>query len=300
MAVLILASLVLSVQGGYVVDPSWPKGPADAAWEAASGVAVDAKDNVWVFTRANPTVRVFAPEGELVRSWGDTKLHKRAHHIRIDGEGNVWLADVDRHVIRKCSPEGKVLLTLGSDGKAGEDESHFNKPTDMAITRDGDVFVSDGYGNNRVVHFNAKGKFVKAWGKKGKKPGQFNLPHGIALDSLGHLYVADRNNGRLQVFGMKGEFIAEWKGHVVPWGVWITKDDEIWVCGSTQKPVTPPPDQVFVKFGIDGKVLDRFTVPVGRKPGECDWVHAVAVDSKGNLYCGDIKGKRAQKFVPKK
>ncbi len=284
----------------YVVDPSWPERSADLPLAATSGVAVDDQDNVWTYTRATPTVRVFTPGGKLVRSWGDTTVHKRTHHIRIDGEGNVWLADLLAHVIRKCSPEGKVLLTLGTEGELGEDKSHFHKPTDMAITPKGDVFVSDGYGNSRIVHFDAKGKFIKEWGKRGEKPGEFNQPHAIALDSKGRLYVADRQNGRVQIFKQSGEFIAEWKGQVIPWGIWITKADEIWVCGSANYPVKPPPDAVFVKFNTDGTVLDRFEVPVGLQPGECNWLHAVASDSMGNVYCGDARGTLAQKFLPKK
>jgi sugar lactone lactonase YvrE len=185
-----------------------------------------------------------------------------------------------------------------------------NKPTDMAVTPDGEVFVSDGYGNARIVHFDAKGKFVKAWGKLGTGPGEFSLPHGICRDSQGRLYVADRNNARVQVFTADGKFLDEWRNLLVPWGFCITKQDEILVCGSS--PMTwlpeqenlgcPPKDQVIMRFNPAGKLLQLWTLPLGAegatKPGEVSWLHTLAVDSQGNLYVGDIMGKRAQKLVP--
>ena len=296
-----LLALLLATQT-YTHEADWPRRPETAAWAAMAGMAVDAKDNVWIFTRANPTVQVYTAAGAYVRGWGDTDLHRRAHHLKIDAKGNVWLADVGSHVIRKCTPDGHVLMTLGTPDTPGEDGHHFNKPTDMAVAADGSVFVSDGYGNNRVVHFDDEGRFVKAWGTKGTKPGEFDLPHAIGIDSKQRLYVADRGNGRVQVFDTAGTPLARWKGDVVPWGIWVTPKDEIWICGSATLPVSPPPDQVLVKFDVEGNVRARVPIPKGdgkaTKPGACDWVHAIAADSAGNLYVGDIKGERAQKFAP--
>jgi DNA-binding beta-propeller fold protein YncE len=292
----------------YQVDPSWPQRPASCAWEAVPGIAVDGEDRVWVYTRAVPPVQVYDADGRFVRSWGEGTV-KTAHHIKFDREGNVWLADIGHHVVMQFTPEGKLLKTLGTRGVAGDDEAHLDRPTDMAITPEGDVFVSDGYGNNRVVHFDWEGKFVKAWGKLGTGPGEFSLPHAIAMDARGRLYVADRNNARVQVFDQSGKFLDEWRDRLVPWGLWITKTDEIWVCGSSPMPWRegdtvlgcPPKDQVFMKFSPDGRLLQLWTVPKGvdghEQPGDCNWVHAMALDSHGNLYAGDIIGKRAQKFV---
>jgi len=298
----------VNLAASYVVDAHWPQRPANMKWDAMSGVAVDAQDRVYIFTRSQDPVQVYDADGKFIRSWGRDRI-KTAHHIKIDHEGNIWIADVGYHVVQKYTPQGKLLLTVGTKGKAGRDKTHLNMPTDMAITPKGDIFVSDGYGNNRIVHFDPEGKYVKEWGHLGHKPGEFSIPHAIALDSGGRLYVADRNNVRVQVFDQKGRFLAEWRNVVTPWGLCVTKNDEIWVCGSS--PMTwrkedkslgcPPKDQVFIKFNRDGKVLHLWTVPKGvdglEKPGDCNWVHAIAADSKGNLYVGDIKGKRAQKFV---
>jgi hypothetical protein len=298
----------VNVATAYVVDPAWPQRPAELYWAEVPGVAVDAHDRVYVFTRATPPVQVYEADGKFVRAWGADTI-KSAHHIKIDGQGHVWIADIGQHVVQKYTPEGKLLLTLGTPNQPGRDASHLNMPTDMAITAAGDVFVSDGYGNARVVHFDKNGKFIKEWGELGSKPGQFSIPHAIAVDSRGRLYVADRNNVRVQVFDQQGKLLDIWNNLVVPWGFWVTKNDEIWVCGSSPmqwRPSDtalgcPPKDQVFMKFNPEGKLLQLWTVPKGmdglERPGECNWVHAIAADSKGNLYVGDIKGKKAQKFL---
>ncbi len=305
----------VNVSPNYVVDPTWPKKPAEYNWQAMPGIAVDARDNVWTFTRALPPIQVYRPSGELVRAWGD-KTVGTAHHIKIDKDGNIWLADIGLHVIRKFSPQGEILHTIGTPGQFGEDETHLDKPTDMAIAPDGHVFVSDGYGNNRVVHFDAQGKFVKAWGKLGTGPEDFSLPHAIAIDSKGRLYVADRNNVRIQVYDRDGKLLDSWANVIVPWSISMNDKDEMWVSGSTPMPwrddpdypgaplSCPPKDQVVMKFNSTGRVLQVFTIPKGKdkeeKPGDVNWIHCVAEDSQGNLYVGDIIGKRAQKFTLQK
>jgi len=298
----------------YEVDSSWPQRPPDMPWGDVPGIAVDPRDRVWVFTRTNPPVQVFTADGKFVRAWGEGVV-SNAHHLKIDRDGNVWLSDVGWHVVRKCTPEGKVLLTIGTLGKRGEGPNLLNKPTDMAIAPNGDVFISDGYGNSRVAHFDRDGKFIKAWGTLGTGRENFSIPHAIALDSRGRLYVADRNNVRVQVYDQQGKLLNSWPDLIVPWGFWMTDRDEIWVCGSSpmawrfdpKYPTAPlgcpPKDQMFMRFDTEGKALQLWTVPKAEdgkeRPGECNWVHCVALDSKGNIYAGDIIGKRAQKFVRK-
>jgi sugar lactone lactonase YvrE len=158
------------------------------------------------------------------------------------------------------------------------------------------------------VHFDKNGKYLKEWGELGSKPGQFSIPHAIAVDSKGRVYVADRNNVRIQVFDANGKLLDVWNNLLVPWGLCLTKNDELWACGCSPmhwRPddnalSCPPKDQLFMRFNADGKLLQLWTVPKGvdglERPGELNWVHCLAVDSQGNLYAGDIKGKRAQKF----
>ncbi len=294
----------------YQVDPAWPKRPEGVAWGAMPGVAVDGQDNVWIFTRAVPPVQVYqASDGAFVRSFSEKEI-KTAHHIKIDHDGNIWLADIGRHLVMQFSPGGQLLRRLGTPDESGQDRTHFNMPTDMAITPAGDVVISDGYGNNRVVHYDSSGKFVKAWGKLGTKPGEFSLPHAIALDSQGRLFVADRNNVRVQVFDQSGKLLDVWSNVVTPWGFCMMPNDDVWVCGSS--PMTwvqnakeplgcPPKDQLFARFTPAGKLVQIWMVPKGtdgnEQPGDLNWVHGMALDSQGNIYAGDIIGKRIQKFV---
>jgi hypothetical protein len=292
----------------YAIDQAWPQKPAEILWGDVPGVTVDKNDNVWMFTRAKPHVQMYDPAGKLVRVW-DEDLIQTSHGLRLDPDGNVWVTDVGAHVVMQFTPEGKLLKTLGTRGVPGEDASHFNKPTDLTITPSGDIFIADGYGNNRIVHFDRDGKFIKAWGKLGVKQGEFSLPHNIVHDSKGRLYVADRNNVRVQVFEQDGSFVDEWRGLLVPWGLCITKNDEIYACGSSptgwfddQKFLgIPPKDQLVMRFNTSGKLLSLWTIPKGEdgkeKPGEINWIHGIDVDSHGNLFVGDIKGKRLYKMT---
>lgn len=299
----------------YEVDPSWPRKPSEYEWAAMPGIAVDEKDQVWIFTRSKPPIQVYAADGTFIRAWGDDTIGN-AHHLKIDRDGNVWVSDIGLHVVRKFSPNGDVLLTAGIPGQPGGDAAHFNRPTDVAIAPNGELFVADGYRNNRIVHLDARGKFIKQWGQMGVGPDDLSLPHAIAMDSRGRLYVADRNNVRVQIYDQAGTLLDSWQNVMVPWGFWLTDRDEVWVCGSSPMPWRndpaypgapvgcPPRDQMVVKFNTAGRILQLWTIPKGEdgneKPGDVNWLHAMAFDSRGNLYVGDIIGKRAQKFVRRK
>ncbi len=301
----------------YDVAPDWPQYPEHISRKGwVSGLAIDAEDQIWFFKKGPDPVQVYKPDGTFVRSWGQGEFVD-PHHLRIDHEGFIWLADFGRHVVEKRTPDGELLLTLGTPGESGEDETHFNRPTDMVVLPSGEIFVTDGYGNRRVVHFDADGKFVKAWGSYGSQPGLFVLPHAIAADSAGRLYVADRNSGRVQIFDQQGELLGVWSGVIMPWGISIAADDSIWICGSSphwwlRNDAYPEyKDQLFMRFSTDGRVQQVWSIPLGDigddknnpdtsrlKPGEAVGIHCIAQDSKGNLYVGDIYGERAQKFVP--
>jgi hypothetical protein len=299
---------------GYKVDPSWPlEKPPGGEWSAAmSSVAVAPDGNVWTFNRGKIPIQVYSPQGKLVKYWGEG-LFKNAHTVRFDNTGSLWIVDTLSHTVRKFSTDGKVLMTVGTLDQAGEDQTHMNQPNDVAFASNGDLYVSDGYGNDRVVVFDKNGKFVRAWGKLGTGPGEFSQPHSIAVDSKNRVYVADRNNARIQVFESNGKFVAEWKNLITPWYLVITKNDEIYVCGSspmlwsevppTQTGLsTPPKDQIMLKLDTDGRIRHLWVIPKGEngkeKPGDLNWVHGMAVAADGTIYFSDVQGKRAQKFVP--
>ncbi|HTI49799.1 MAG TPA: peptidyl-alpha-hydroxyglycine alpha-amidating lyase family protein [Planctomycetaceae bacterium] len=296
---------------GYEVDAAWPKKPENIKWRYMTGVAVDKQDRIWTINAVDPPVQVYDRDGKLLDSWG-TGQFTLPHYLRIDGEGNVWAADFRQHTIRKFTPKGELLLTLGVPNERGNDERHLNGPTDIAITPAGEIFVTDGYGNNRIIHFDKTGKFVKTWGKLGVGAGELSQPHSIVVDSKGRLYVAERNNCRIQIFDQNGKSLDQWRNLVNPWGLCMLPNDELIVCGSSPKRWTergnlgnPPTDQLVMKFDTDGRVQELWTFPLARPdemlPGHLDWVHGLGVDSQGNLYLSDVAddspAHRLQKFT---
>jgi DNA-binding beta-propeller fold protein YncE len=195
-----------------------------------SAVATDAAGQVYVAhrgTHADPII-VFDAKGKYLRSWGKG-LFGSPHAMRVDREGNIWSTDTVTHQVMKFTPEGKLLLTLGVKGQAGADQKTFNRPTDVAFTPTGDFFVSDGYGNSRVVKFTRDGKYILEWGRRGSGPGEFNLPHAMAVDSKGRLYVSDRENNRIQIFDFNGKFLRQWTHLGATQGVFMTPKNELWI-----------------------------------------------------------------------
>jgi DNA-binding beta-propeller fold protein YncE len=213
----LLCSAVLSAQSTlgslfdrYDVKASFA-GLAGAGWGASTtSVAADGKGQVIVMVRAVPYFRVFTPDGKPVKTWGDAGLFNLAHSVHVAPDGALWASDPQAHVVHKFSPDGKLLMTLGKKGVAGDDTSRdaFNQPNGLGFAPNGDVLVSDGYVNSRVVQFTADGKFVRIiGGKKGSAPGELQIPHGVAIDPQGRIIVADSDNKRLSIFDKEGKFL---------------------------------------------------------------------------------------------
>ena len=273
----------------YTVDPEWPRLPAGWTFEETPGVAVDAREHVYVFHRGPHSIIEFSKEGTVARSWGDG-VFVRPHGLKFDGQGNLWAVDDQGHMVVKMDAQGRVRMVLGRKNTKGETNDTFNRPTDIAFAPNGDFYVSDGYGNSRVVKFTRDGKFVKTWGKKGEAPGDFNLPHGIAVDKRGRVYVGDRDNRRMQVFDADGNFITQWKHVGSPWGVAITADEHIVMCDGYNNRI--------LKLNLNGEVQGVLSGP-GKLPGEVDYSHHIAVGPSGSIYVAEIKNWRVQKFSPK-
>ena len=237
-----------------------PEPPADmngGEWGELIGVDIDPQGNVWVLHRcfkavlgdprvvpghsdginanclgpwaSNPPIMKFSPSGEFLASFG-VGLVGRPHGFAVDHEGNIWVADVMvvpgqmGAVVFKLSPEGEVLMTLGTPGVTGEGTDTFNRPSDVAVAPNGEIFVTDGEGpNNRVVKFSREGRFITAWGTSGSEPGNFDTPHSIAIDSQGRVFVADRGNNRVQIFDGDGNFVDEWTQFGRPSGISINR-----------------------------------------------------------------------------
>lgn len=237
--------------------------------------------------------------GKIVESW--TQWDKTfeggrgPHKVKIspyDPEKHVWIIDDNLHQIFKFTNDGKKLvMTLGERLVRGQDDKHFGRPTDIAWLPDGTFFISDGYINTRVVKFDKNGKYLMAWGKPGKGPGEFNLVHSVAIDKQRRLYVSDRSNSRVQIFDENGKYLDEWRNIRSPYHVEISSDQHLWVSdGVTMK---------FVKYDLKGKLLHSWGT-WGQFPGGLWGMHQFSVDQEGNLYVAEVFNGRVQKFRPKK
>lgn len=300
--------------GRYHVVHGWPVLPEGRVLGAVSGVGVDSHDNVFVFHRnertwpdsdelatsaiASATVTLFdGRTGQVLAEWGENRF-AMPHGLTVDQSDNVWLTDVALQQVYKFSHDGKLLLTLGERGIAGNDSTHFNRPTDVAVAADGSFFVSDGYRNTRVMKFSSTGTFLSQWGTKGTGPGEFDLPHGIALDHEGRIYVADRSNMRVQIFDKTGHYIEQWKGDDIgrPYDVAITPKGIAFVADGGDQPEAPPDRSAVAVLEPDGTLIERFG-RWGNYDGQFQIAHDIAVAKDGSVYVGSIIDGRVQKFV---
>ncbi len=290
----------------HLVD-NWAQLPAGVMWGGVISVDPDAKGNIWVFHRSDPPVLKFDSSGKVVTRFGDG-MFVQPHGMTIDREGNVWVTDAQGkdgkgHQVLKFSPEGKVLMTLGKAGVAGEGPDTFSGPSDVVVAASGDVFVTDGHvanSNGRVVKFSKDGKFIKAWGKKGSGPGEFDIPHSIAMDSRGRLLVADRSNNRIQIFDQEGRFLDQWKQFGRPSGVFIDRNDTMYVVDSQSNSAQNPGFTRGIRIGSakDGKVTAFIpdTTPDADKNNNAG-AEGIAADAQGNIYAGEVTGMALKKYA---
>jgi len=285
------------VRPAFRVVEGWGKLPDGWRFVEAAGVAVDARGNVHVFNRGEHPVIVFDREGNFLRSWGEG-LVGRAHGITIGPEDDVWLTDDGNHTIRKFTPEGKLLLTIGDPDKPATLQSGtpFNRPTHVALSPiTGDVFVSDGYGNSRVHKYDPRGRHLFSWGEPGTDPGCFNLPHNIATDAEGLVYVADRENHRVQVFDAEGRYLTQLNNLHRPCGLLVDRREggqmyvgELGTDLAVNQSVPDIGGRVSIlslKGDLLGRVGDRFR---GERPGQFVAPHGVVTDSRGDLYVAEV------------
>ena len=286
----VLAGLVAGLgaaESGFTLADAWGALPSGQQWGEVTGVAVDARNAIIAVRRTDPPVIEMSPAGQVLKMWGD-KMFVWPHGFRIDKDGYLWITDGRAAAGRgeqifKIAPDGRVVMTLGTQGVAGETATTFAGPADVAFGANGDIFVADGHVNNRVVKFSKDGRFLKSWGKKGTGPGEFSVPHAVALDSRGRVFVADRGNRRIQIFDQDGKYLEQWTQFGRPSGLLITPDDMIYVADVQDKPG--------INFGSvkDGKV--RGTIE-GTLP------ESIAIDRDGSVYAGETTtGHILKKFT---
>ncbi len=250
----------------------WAQLPPEAPWGGeTSMVAADGNGNVVVVVRVAPHFRVLTTDGQYVKSWGDDGSFGMAHSVHFDSDGNVWASDAIDHVVHKFDIDGNLLMTLGERGEPGDNSStdRFNQPNYVAFGPGGDVFVSDGYRNSRVVQFTEQGEFVRIiGGVNGSGPGELILPHGVAVDSQGRVFVSDSDNKRISIFDRNGEFVETWDAPTRG-GIAITADDTVYVSDVNGGAVTILKDGAIVDvirvegrphgLAVDPATLDVYT-----------------------------------------
>ena len=288
----LLAGHTAHAQKVYRSVPHWPIGSGHSAPDYGTrmvvGVATDSKGDVFVFQRTPHPVLVFDRAGNYLRTWGHG-LFSLPHGCRIDPHGNVWLTDVGRHQVFKYAPDGKLLATWGVKNTPGNDAAHFNQPADVAFGPKGDVYIADGYGNARIVHLDAQGRYRNAWGRLGSALGEFHLVHSVAVDASGRVYVVDRDNARIQVFTPEGKFLKAWKHIGHPFGLFLTPDQRLFVADGIGNTVGI--------YSLAGKRLAQWG-STGSGPGQMRRAHLLCVDDQGAVYVAEVNGKRVQKFIP--
>ncbi|MFT4782235.1 MAG: peptidylamidoglycolate lyase [Pseudohongiellaceae bacterium] len=300
----------------YELVKDWPNLPEDLVLGNPTGLAIDSNNNIMVFHRGsrvwqepfpndkiqeNTILTLDKKTGEILKSWG-ADLFVMPHGLEIDNENNVWVTDVGLHQVFKFDSNGNLLMTLGEAKVSGNDSKHFNLPTDIAVASDGSFYVSDGYGNSRVIKFSKEGTYLFEWGQLGNKQGEFNIPHGIDLDKNGNVYVADRENNRIQKFDAQGDFIALWQNKITEQLYSVTIDNEnnhlFGIDYLTINDTIVKGSDIF-RFDLNTNLQMQFG-RTGFYDGPISRYHDIQIDNEGSLYVGDILGNRIQKFRLKK
>lgn len=293
-----MQNLVLG-NGAYRYEPveGWGKLPDGWRYVEVAGVAVDSKDNVYLINRGEHPVIVFDRQGNFLRSWGEGIFSRRTHAIHIGPDDSVYCTDDGDHTIRKFTQEGKLLLTLGSPNQPSKRFSGvpFNRPTHVALSPyTNDIYVSDGYGNSRVHKYSPEGHLLFSWGDPGTGPGEFNVPHNLTTDAEDNVYVADRENHRIQVFDAKGNFLTMWHNLHRPCGMYLTRDAKpLLYVGELGAPLNykdaPGLGHRVTILDMNGESVCRFGDPYeGEGPGQFIAPHGVTVDSLGDIYVAEV------------
>ncbi len=295
---------------GYAADDHWAKRPPGITWPEVAAVATDSRDRVFVFNRGDHPLLVFDPDGNLLASWGEG-LFVRPHGLTVGPDDSVYCTDDLGHVVHKFDANGRLLMTLGTKGRPSDTGATsvdfrtiqragppFHYPTNVALSPGGDLYVTDGYGNARVHKFDLGGRLVLSWGEPGAGPGQFRVPHGVAVGRDGTVYVADRENSRLQLFTPDGEFLSDWIDLARPSQVFIDPAGEVFVAElgfqagmwpGTAMPYPDAPGGRLSVFDARGNLKARWGG--GRHPcaaGDFFAPHDVCVDSRGDIYVAEV------------
>jgi hypothetical protein len=294
----------------YSVVEGWEQLPKGYAHRDVAGVAVDGEDRVYLICRGDHPIIKYDRNGNFLGSWGEGEFSYRTHGIYVAPNGTIFCTDDGQHTVRQFTPDGRLLMTMGTlntpsdtgyDGKNLETIKRggppFNRPTNVAIGLKGEIYISDGYGNARVHIFSPKGELQRSWGEPGDGPGQFRLPHGIAVANDGRVFVCDREADRIQIFSPDGEYLSEWRDTQRPTHICFDSEGRAYVTelawheGDTSYSLGPIKKFRQARMAIfdkNGKVLARWGTPQVTDPGSFAAPHGLALDSKNDLYVSEV------------
>jgi DNA-binding beta-propeller fold protein YncE len=295
----------------FEVVNGWPSLPNGHVLGFVTAVDVDNHGHIFTFRSfrewqvpfpadsiQEPTILMWSSDGTLLKSWG-AGLFRMPHGLSIDGDDNIWVTDVALNQVFKFSHDGALEFVLGEAGVEGWDETHFAQPADVEFGSDGTVYVADGYVNCRIVNFSAEGAYRFEWGECGNGTGQFEIPHDLAIDAEGRVYVADRENDRIQLFSSTGRFIEEWRsgGMWRPYGLALSHDqDVLFVVDGGEQPSILPDRSCVVVLDRSGRQIGQFG-RFGNQDGQFMMGHDIALGASGTVYVVDVIGQRLQKFL---
>ena len=300
----------------YTTIPNWGQLPNGRVWGSTSAIDIAPDGHIWVAERCGANtcagstldpILEFDPSGKLVRSFG-AGMFIFPHGMYVDSDGNIWVTDGQGrdgkgHQVFKFKPDGTVLLTLGKAGVAGSGPDEFNQPADVVVAPNGDIFVADGHDtgtNMRIVKFKKDGTFIKSWGKPGSAPGEFNVPHALAFDSKGRLFVADRANNRLQIFDQDGTFLDSWTQFSRLSGIYIDRNDVLYGSDSESNTKRHPGWKRGIRVGSlkDGVVTAFIPDPVeNADASSTSGAEGVVADANGNIFGAEVGPKMVKKYV---
>ncbi|HLB89620.1 MAG TPA: peptidyl-alpha-hydroxyglycine alpha-amidating lyase family protein [Terriglobales bacterium] len=292
-----MATILGSGPFRYELVEGWGQLPDGWTYKEVASVGVDKRDQVYVFSRGEHPVIVFDRHGKFLKSWGEGTF-KRAHGVTMGPDESIYLTDDGDHTVRKCTLDGKVLLQLGIPDKPAPYQSGepFNRCTHVALSPKNEIYVSDGYGNSRVHKYSPNGKLLFSWGEPGSDPGQFNIVHNICTDKDGWVYVADRENHRIQIFDDNGKYETQWNNMHRPCALYMDTTGSEPTCyvgelgpGMTVNKESPNLGNRVDIYNKEGKRLARLgDIRGGEAPGQFIAPHGIAMDSRGDLYVGEV------------
>jgi sugar lactone lactonase YvrE len=273
----------------YTVDKRWGRGAASVSeFGLVSGVAGDSQDRVYLYIRQPVAeILVLDPRGTLLGRWGAGQFVE-PHMLYISPRDELYATDISLHTVTKWSLDGQLLQTWGTPGVPGAPGAPFNKPTRAVVTPDGELYVSDGYGQRRVHRFGADGQLIRSWGSEGTGPGEFALPHDVWVDPRDRVLVCDRENARVELFDRAGDYLGEWPGLANPMQIFV-RDEVLYLAESNQRvSVLTLDGEVLARWGSKGPAPDQFT----------DAPHSIWADSRGDIYVSEVVAhNKLQKYV---